>query len=93
MRREIGAVLAMKLPFRAPEGAELLTTSEVARFLRVSRWTLYAWRKNGAGPPSLLLSRQTVRYPRVAFMSYMRQHLGGAIRARAEGSLLPEGKR
>ncbi|MGA2606249.1 MAG: helix-turn-helix domain-containing protein [Terriglobia bacterium] len=77
MKRRIRELLEEKLELRVPESARLLTSFEVARFLRVSHWTLCDWRKNGVGPPFLKLSRQTVRYPRRAFERYMRQHLQG----------------
>jgi excisionase family DNA binding protein len=82
MRQRVRALLDQKLELRLPESAGSLTTYEVARFLRVSRWTLSAWRKNGVGPPFVKLSRRTVRYPRRAFERYMRQHLqGGTLRS------------
>ena len=78
MRQRIRELLDEKLALRVPESAELLTSFEVARFLRVSRWTLCDWRKNGGGPPFLKLSRQAIRYPRKAFERYIYQHLESA---------------
>jgi hypothetical protein len=90
MRRRIRELLKQKLEVRVPESAGLLTSFEVARSLRVSRYTLSDWRKNGGGPPFLRLSRQTVRYPRRAFERYMRQHLrGGALTTGDKATDLP----
>jgi hypothetical protein len=77
MRQRIRELLQDKLELRVPESAELLTSLEVRRFLRLSRDTLRDWRKNGGGPPFLRLSRQTVRYPRRAFERYVWEHLQG----------------
>ena len=73
------------MELRVPESAKMLTTFEVASFLRVSRDTLSNWRENGAGPPFVKLSRRVLRYPRRAFERYMRQHLQGASRQRCCG--------
>lgn len=78
MTQRVRALLQEKLALRVPESAALLTSFEVARFLRVSKWTLCDWRKNGGGPPFLKLSRQAIRYPRKAFERYIYQHLDGA---------------
>jgi hypothetical protein len=75
MKRSIEKVLAERLEFRLPEGAELLTTFEVARLLRLSRWTLCCWRKNGGGPPFVKLSRGIVRYLRAGLECYLGQAL------------------
>lgn len=75
MRRSVRKVLAEKMELQVPESTRMLTTFEVANFLRLSRDALSDWRKNGVGPPFLKLSRRTVRYPRRAFERYMRQHL------------------
>lgn len=78
MRQRIRQLLEEKLALRVPESARLLTAFEVARFLRVSRWTLSDWRKNGGGPAFLKLSRRTIRYPRKAFERYIYQRLDRA---------------
>lgn len=80
MKRNIRKVLAEKLELRAPESAEMLTSFEVARYLRVGYRTLTGWRIDGGGPPFLKLSRSAVRYPRRAFERYLSQHLLGAQR-------------
>ena len=65
---------------------ELLTVPEVARLLRVSRWTLWEWRRNGAGPPCVRLSRGVIRYPRRILADWLNQHMrskvsdGGTVR-------------
>ena len=59
------------------DGPELLTPSEVARFLRVSRDTLFAWERGHHGPPCIKLSRCSVRF--------LRRGLGCWLRARIEG--------
>ena len=43
--------------------AGLLKIAEVCEALRVSDWTLAAWRKSGFGPPFLRLKGNDVRYP------------------------------
>ena len=44
--------------------ADLLTTFEVSRYLRISRWTLGVWRTIHQGPPFVRLSRNEIRYLR-----------------------------
>jgi predicted DNA-binding transcriptional regulator AlpA len=75
MRQRVREILAEKLELRVPESAQMLTTFEVAHFLRVSRWTLSDWRRNGTGPPFVKLSRRVLRYPRYAFERWMYRHL------------------
>lgn len=41
----------------------LLKTSEVAAILRYSVHALGIWRKQGIGPPYIVLGRHTYRYP------------------------------
>lgn len=64
MKARIREGLAGKPERRLSELPDLLTTFEVASFLRVSRWTLSEWRKNGTGPPFARLSRGILRYPK-----------------------------
>jgi predicted DNA-binding transcriptional regulator AlpA len=42
--------------------SSLLTTFDLAAFLRVSPWTVRGWRKRGRGPRFFRLSDRTVRY-------------------------------
>jgi predicted DNA-binding transcriptional regulator AlpA len=79
MRQRIRELLKEKLELRVPESAALLTSFEVASLLRVSRYTLSDWRKNGTGPPFLKVSRGVVRYPRRAFAHWLRQHLQSKV--------------
>jgi predicted DNA-binding transcriptional regulator AlpA len=59
----------------AAKSAELLTISEVAHLLRISRWGLWNWRRRGSGPPYLKLSRGVVRYPRRVLADWLNQHV------------------
>lgn len=81
MRQLIRELLAEKLETRAPEGAEMLTSREVARYLRVSKDALMEWRKNDVGPAFLRLHSGKIRYPVSGFKRYLRQHLHGGILA------------
>ena len=85
MRRRVREILAEKLELRVPESVRMLTTFEVASFLRVSRDTLSDWRASGAGPPFVKLSRRILRYPRRGFERFMYRHLQGASRGRCCG--------
>jgi len=53
-------------------GNRLLTTEEVARELRVSTWTVSAWRRAGGkvGPPWIEIGGQ-IRYSRDAFEGWL----------------------
>jgi hypothetical protein len=81
MKRSIQKVLAEKLELRVPDSARLLTTSEVARLLRLTHWTLINWRRERRGPPFVKLSKSVVRYPRRSLEYFLRQRLWGAIPA------------
>ena len=39
--------------------ASLITTEQLARYLRVPVTTLYTWRKRGTGPPGYRVGRHT----------------------------------
>jgi hypothetical protein len=54
------------------ESAEMLTAYEVSRLLRVSYYTLLEWRKNATGPPSIMCSPRTIRYPRPGLRGWLR---------------------
>lgn len=79
MRQAVRALLREKLGVPLGESVRMLTTFEVAGFLRVSRYTLSGWRKKGAGPPFVKLSRRTLRYPREAFEQYVRSRLSRGV--------------
>lgn len=77
-------IVQPKLPLELPISAELLTVPEVAGVLRVSKWTLLDWRKEGKGPPWVRVARLTIRYPRRGLIGFLREHLhGGAGAGRA----------
>jgi hypothetical protein len=61
--------------FTLPE-SELLTSREVSRYLRITRWTLLNWRKRGIGP-------LFVKLPNHHFL-YLRRGLGRWLRARIQ---------
>lgn len=52
---------------------ELLTTAEVARWLRVSEPTLRRWRAEGVGPTATYLSSSLPRYLRSDVAAWLRQ--------------------
>ncbi len=54
-----------------PGSAGMLNTFEVARLLRVSYYTLGAWRKAGIGPPFVRFSHNVIRYSWRALQRYV----------------------
>jgi hypothetical protein len=89
MRREVEARLArLGLLAKIEFGeftlpvSELLTTFEVARFLRVSRDTLLTWRRAGQGPPFAKLSNHHLRYLRRGLGYWLRARIGVAAEKR-----------
>lgn len=52
---------------------DLMTTGEVATFLRVDRSTLSRWRSSGVGPRVTWLSPTTPRYQRTDVIGWLRQ--------------------
>ena len=56
---------------RAGRWPELMTTSEVARLLRVDRSTISRWRASGTGPPVTWLSATTPRYQRAHVLEWL----------------------
>lgn len=62
--------------FSLPE-SDLLTGLEVSRFLRVSRWTLCAWRRAGQGPPFVKLTRNKIFYLRGRLGLWLQARIGG----------------
>jgi hypothetical protein len=77
MKGQVRKVLAERLALSIPARAVMLTTFEVARILRVTRWTLLSWRRAGKGPCFAKLARNTVRYPRAGFERWLCQHIQG----------------
>jgi predicted DNA-binding transcriptional regulator AlpA len=70
--------------------AELLTTHQVAAILGCTRWTLNYWRKQRQGPPFVMLTRGTIRYPRASFESWLKARLHSeGKRVPAWGRTLP----
>lgn len=59
---------------------EFLTTTQVAALLDVTRWTLNYWRMQRQGPPFVMLTRGTIRYPRQGLESYLRRHVHTAAK-------------
>ena len=49
----------------------LLTTTEVAKILRVDRSTLSRWRSEGIGPKVIWLGAASPRYRRVDLLAYL----------------------
>jgi excisionase family DNA binding protein len=59
-------------PIVAGDPDELLTLTQVAAELKVSREALYRWRRRGTGPPSVRLPGGTVRIRRSALSEWLR---------------------
>ncbi len=68
--------------------AQMLTTYEVARVLRLSPYTLMDWRKRGVGPSYVRLSHRAIRYPKSGFAQWIYEHLYGGERKATEGKRL-----
>ena len=67
----------------------LLTTAEVAEFLRVSTWTVRAWRMQQIGPPFIKIGGWAIRYPWAALVAYLQRNLfDPAPKIRGSRSLL-----
>jgi hypothetical protein len=79
MKQRIRKILEQRLAFPPLDGLEFLMSREVGRFLRVSRYTLKDWRRNGTGPPFIRIGHVVVRYPVRALRRYLRQHLHGGL--------------
>ena len=55
-----------------PERAPLWSPQELAAYLDVTPTTLYRWRKNDAGPPSIRVGNR-VRYPVAAVKRWLEE--------------------
>ncbi len=75
MKRRIQELIDEKLTPRPFNALEMLTSREVARYLRITHWTLLRWRRERRGPPYVKLSRRVVRYPRWRFENFVRARL------------------
>lgn len=62
-------------PSEVLEEGGLLTTAEVARFFRVSPWTLRDWRKTAQrrGPKYVKIERHRVRYRLADLQAYLEE--------------------
>jgi len=58
-----------------PPRKALLTTAEVADFLRLSTWTIKWWRKQRTGPPYIRVGARAIRYPWGALVGYLQGNL------------------
>jgi excisionase family DNA binding protein len=56
----------------AGDPEELLTLTQVAAELKISREALYRWRRRGTGPPSIRLPGGAVRIRRSALHAWLR---------------------
>lgn len=53
---------------------DLMTTSQVSEFTQIKSSTLYAWRRDGGGPPFIRLGDgrgSSIRYPREGLRKYL----------------------
>lgn len=74
MRRRVQQAIDEKLSLGRLDGLEMLTSREVGRILRVSRWVVNRWRRERLGPPFVRIGR-TIRYPRWRFDQFVNQRL------------------
>jgi excisionase family DNA binding protein len=54
----------------------LLTTKQVAKLLKVHRWTIYMWARSGR-LPCIRLSKRTLRFLKKDIEKYMERHTTG----------------
>ncbi len=59
---------------RGDQGDRLLTTTEAADYLRVSRRTLARWLKEGIAPPSIKLPSGGRRYRKADLDRWIAEH-------------------
>jgi excisionase family DNA binding protein len=75
--------------------ANLLTTKEAARLLRVSHRTMEEWRCRGGGPPFIKLGRRAVRYCEEALQRFIfdsvQTNTASPKRDSGASTLLPRG--
>ena len=79
MKRRIQELIDQKLTPQPFDALEMLTVREVARYLRVTHWTLLNWRRKRRGPPYVKLGRNLVRYPRWRFENFVRARTRGEV--------------
>jgi predicted DNA-binding transcriptional regulator AlpA len=65
-----------KAPSQAGGLDQLLTTNEVARLLRISRVTLWDWRRKGLVPPPIKLGLNRLRWRAQDVRNYLNQPSG-----------------
>jgi len=84
MRRQVRELLERKGMLGQPDlelpSQELLLVPEVARYLRLSPWTLIVWRRRGLGPPWMKIAPNSVRYTRVGLQRWLRARIKGTNR-------------
>jgi hypothetical protein len=82
-RTEMPAARGHSEPGASPLlGDRLVSEGEAAAFLGIAQRTLQGWRRSGAGPRFLRLSRRSIRYRPNDLAAWMMAHLEGE-RARA----------
>jgi predicted DNA-binding transcriptional regulator AlpA len=64
-----------------PSAAPLLTSEQTAQELKVSERTLEDWRRTGAGPPFIRISRRCVRYRRADIEAWLAERLKASTSA------------
>lgn len=54
-------------------GRDMMNIHEVCELLRVSRTTLWRWRRDGVGPEPVQVGPRTLRYRRAEVEAYLRE--------------------
>ena len=76
LEQHVGALVLDRLE-RADRTTELLTPSEAARLLRVSKATLATWRTQARGPKYRKLGERMVRYTAEDVLAWAKLHEPG----------------
>ena len=69
---------------------ELLVIGEVIDRLKVSKWTLANWRRDGFGPPYVRLKGNDVRYPEDGLWKWIEERMVNSLaEERGQGREFP----
>ena len=64
---------------------ELLVIQEVVERLKVSKWTLANWRRDGFGPPYVRLKGNDIRYPEDGLHKWIKERTVNSLDEEREG--------
>ena len=65
--------MASRALVRKMNSSDLLTSKEVATYLRVCPYSLSKWRRQGSGPPFIHATSRKVLYSRAALDAWLNQ--------------------